>query len=83
MRSPDKEVMTVIAHDTGSLRPQVPACGSCDGGLVPTEVDTQLYVRLSGEGTDAAWTTTPLQAWTCLTCGRTELLAEEPGRSAS
>lgn len=70
----------MIAHS--SQRPEIPSCGSCAGGLVPTDVDTNLHVRLRGEGTDVAWSTTPLHAWTCLACGRTELFAEDPRRLA-
>ncbi len=57
-----------------------PACSRCEGQLVPTRVETQLFVRRRGDTSRATWSTTHLDAWTCLNCGRTDLYAAEPER---
>lgn len=58
-------------------------CSSCDGRLVPTRVEPHVYVRRRGETSGATWSTTPLDAWTCLTCGRTDLYAAAPDQLTS
>lgn len=60
--------------------PSPPTCASCDGSLIPTQVESKLYVRKRGDSSGSAWSTTALEAWTCLGCGRTDLFACEPNR---
>ena len=55
-------------------------CSACDGRLIPTEVESQLYVRRRGETSGDAWSTTRLEGWTCHGCRRTDLYAAEPDR---
>jgi hypothetical protein len=73
--------MTLSAQNPANA--QAIVCSGCDGELVATQVDTQLFVRLRGDDSGSRWTTTQLDAWTCLGCGRTDLYAAEPGRLAS
>jgi len=54
------------------------SCTACTGRLVPTEVDTRLYVHRQGADQRSAWSSTPLRAWTCVGCGHTDLYAAEP-----
>ena len=60
--------------------PSPPRCSACASRLIPTEVETQLYVRRRGDTSGAAWSATRLEGWTCLGCGRTDLYAVEPDR---
>jgi len=73
-----------VTHDTRSpadaKAPSPPRCSACDGRLIPTEVETQLYVRRRGDTSRAAWSATRLEGWTCHGCGRTDLYAAEPDR---
>ncbi len=68
------------SHDSN---PQPPQCAGCAGELIPTQVESKLFVRQRGDTSGAAWTVSALAAWTCLSCGRTELYACEPGRLVS
>lgn len=60
--------------------PSPPQCSACAGKLIPTDIETQLYVRRRGDTTGAAWSATQLEGWTCYDCGRTDLYAAEPHR---
>ncbi len=73
--------MTLSAQNHANA--QAIVCSGRDGELVATQVDTQLFVRLRGDDSGSRWTTTQLDGWTCLGCGRTDLYAAEPGRLAS
>ncbi|MFQ5517407.1 MAG: hypothetical protein ACE5E8_07515 [Acidimicrobiia bacterium] len=53
-------------------------CSDCAGRLIATQVEPQLYVRRRGSTSGDTWSTTQLEAWTCLGCGRTDLYAAEP-----
>ena len=61
-------------------KPVPPRCSACSGRLIPTEVESQLYVRRRGDTSGAAWSATQLEGWTCYDCGRTDLYAAEPRR---
>lgn len=50
----------------------------CNGTMVPLVVGTRLSVHQPAEAPEAYWTATPLDAWTCTDCGRTELFARNP-----
>ena len=54
------------------------ACLGCAGIMVPLTVGTRLSVHLPGDTPEAYWTATPLDAYTCTDCGRTELFARNP-----
>lgn len=60
--------------------PSLPLCSACSGRLLPTEVESRLYVRRRGDTSGDAWSTTQLESWTCHDCGRTDLYATEPHR---
>jgi hypothetical protein len=73
--------MTLSAQSPTNAQAMV--CSGWDGELVATQVDTQLCVRLRGDDSGSRWTTTQLDAWSCLGCGCTDLYAAEPGCLAS
>ncbi len=75
--------MLHFEEETPGEDPVAPKCSMCEGRLIPTRVDTQLLVRRREDATGAAWSTTQLDAWTCLGCGRTDLYAAEPQRLAA
>ena len=52
-------------------------CPDCGGKLVPTRVVPDLYVSRRGDSHPEAWSTAPLEAWTCDNCGRTDLYAND------
>jgi len=52
---------------------------NCDGRMVQSALCTGLSVRHPGETRAAYWSSSPLEAFTCIVCGRTELFAQNPG----
>ncbi len=46
--------------------------------MVRLEVESRLSVHLPGDSSEAHWTTTPLDSWTCTECGMTEFFARNP-----
>ena len=70
--------MGPLAADVGNAEPAMQAskmCIRCDAGMVPSEIQTRFQVR-SRNG--SAWDTTPLETWSCRSCGKTELFARDP-----
>lgn len=47
----------------------------CGGSMIRLEVESRLSVHLPGDSSAALWTMTPLDSFTCTTCGRTEFFA--------
>ncbi len=72
--------MTVSNSKPAAANETEPSCSRCEGRLIPTQVETQLFVRRRGDTSGATWSTTHLDSWTCLNCGRTDLYAAEPER---
>jgi hypothetical protein len=54
------------------------SCG-CGGSMVELVVGTRLSVHERIDAPEEFWPATPLDAWTCLDCGRTDLFARSPG----
>lgn len=52
-------------------------CG-CAGDMVQLVVGTRLSVHLPADAPEEFWAATPLDAWTCVSCGKTELFARNP-----
>lgn len=46
--------------------------------MIRLEVDSRLSVHLPGNTSEACWTATPLDSWTCTDCGKTEFFARNP-----
>ena len=51
---------------------------ACSGSMVSLAVGTRLSVHLPGDGPEEYWAATPLDAWTCVSCGKTEFFARNP-----
>jgi hypothetical protein len=54
----------------------------CSGRMVRSALSTNLSVRHVGESSADYWSMSPLDAFTCVDCGRTELFAEDPSAIA-
>ena len=50
----------------------------CEGQMVRAALSTNLTVRHVGESSVDYWSTSKLDAYTCVDCGRTELFAQNP-----
>lgn len=50
----------------------------CEGQMVRSALSTNLSVRHVGESSADYWSSSKLDAFTCIACGRTELFAENP-----
>ena len=54
----------------------------CSGKMVRSALSTNLSVRHIGESSADYWAMSRLESFTCVSCGRTELFAEDPGAIA-
>ena len=54
----------------------------CNGRMVRSALSTNLTIRHVGESSADYWSTSKLDAFTCVDCGRTELFAENPSAIA-
>lgn len=54
----------------------------CNGRMVRSALSTNLSVRHVGESSSDYWSTSRLDSFTCVDCGRTELFAENPSAIA-
>ncbi len=54
----------------------------CEGRMVLSALSTNLSVRPAGDSSSDYWSSTKLDAYTCVDCGRTELFAENPSAIA-
>lgn len=54
----------------------------CEGRMVQSALSTNLTVRHVGNSSSDYWSTSKLDAFTCVECGRTELFAENPSAIA-
>ncbi len=50
----------------------------CEGQMVRSALSTSLTVRHVGESSADYWSSSLLDTYTCLDCGRTELFAQNP-----
>ena len=50
----------------------------CEGQMVRSALSTNLSVRHVGESSAAYWSSSELDSFTCVVCGRTELFAQNP-----
>lgn len=73
----DKGDDPVTSTDYAGATPSAHSC-RCGGGMVRLEVESRLSVHLPGDSSEAHWTTTPLDSWTCTECGMTEFFARNP-----
>jgi hypothetical protein len=64
--------VTLTDH-TGAIQ-ETHTC-ACGGTMIRLEVESRLSVHLPGDSSAALWTMTPLDGFTCTTCGRTEFFA--------
>jgi hypothetical protein len=54
----------------------------CGGRMVRSALSANLSVRHVGESSADYWSMSPLDAFTCVDCGRTEFFAEDPSAIA-
>ncbi len=54
----------------------------CEGRMVRSALSTNLSVRHVGESSADYWSSSRLDSYTCVDCGRTELFAENPAAVA-
>ena len=54
----------------------------CEGRMVRSALSTNLSVRHAGESSSDYWSSSKLDSYTCVDCGRTELFAENPSAIA-